>query len=213
MFLLSRSTTRGALRSAGVSRFIAMPLRLTGPHHSRRGPPPPSFYIERGTRVLRCGLAPRAWVRRSPGYLPVVVQLDAVLDPGVPALRSSLARSPHGLRLHGGDRHFPKIHWFSGLCVRFRATPFTSLRSLVLLPAFAFGRYTTERLTRPYSGGLARLRRVPSRQATIARLPHAAGAELLQDLIVGERPANHDASFFLASSTRSRSMSPSFQYS
>jgi hypothetical protein len=185
MFLLSRSTTRGDLRSAGVSRFFAMPLRPTGPHHSRRGPPSPSFYIGRGTRVLRCDLDPRAWVRRSPGYSPVVVQLDAVWDPGVSALRSSLARSPRGLRPHGKDQHIPNIRWFSGLCVRFRATPFTSLRSLVLLPAFAFSRYTTERLTRPYSGGLSRLRRAPSRQATIARLPHAAASELFEDLVMG----------------------------
>jgi len=47
--------------------------------------------------------------RRSPGYLPAVAWLDAVLDPGVSALRSSLARSPPGLLLFEGDRHFPKI--------------------------------------------------------------------------------------------------------
>jgi hypothetical protein len=35
----------------------------------------------------------------------------------------------------------------------------------------AFSRYATERLTRPYSGGLTRLLRAPSQQATIARLP------------------------------------------
>jgi hypothetical protein len=135
---LSRSSTRGDLRSAGVSRFFAMPLRPTGPHHSRRGPPPPSFYIGRSTRGLQCDLAPRASVRRSPGYLPVFEQLDAVLDPGVSVPRSSLSRSPLGLRPHGEDRHVPKSCRFSGLCVRFRAPPFTSLLSLVLLPAFRF---------------------------------------------------------------------------
>ena len=52
MFLLSRLTHRGDLRSAGISRFFATPLRLTGPHHSRRGPLLPSFYIGQDTRVL-----------------------------------------------------------------------------------------------------------------------------------------------------------------
>ena len=141
--------------------------------------------------MLRCDLAPRAWVRRSPGYSPVVVQLDAVWDPGGSALRSSLARSPRGLRPHGKDQHVPNIRWFSGLWVRFRATPFTSLRSLVLLPAFAFSRYATERLTRPYSGGLTRLRRAPSRQATIARLPHTASADLREDFVMRESSTNH----------------------
>ena len=43
MFLLSRSTFREDLRSAVVSRFIARPLRLSGPHHSRRGRPDSLF--------------------------------------------------------------------------------------------------------------------------------------------------------------------------
>ena len=38
-------------------------------------------------------------------------------------------------------------------------------------PACAFSHYTTERLTNPYSGGPIRIRRIPSQQATIARLP------------------------------------------
>ena len=37
--------------------------------------------------------------------------------------------------------------------------------------ACAFSHYATERLTIPYSGGPARLRRVPSQQATIAMSP------------------------------------------
>ena len=40
LFLPSRTTNRGNLRSAGVSRLIARPLRYTGSHHSRRGHPP-----------------------------------------------------------------------------------------------------------------------------------------------------------------------------
>ena len=72
-------------------------------------------------------------VRRSPGYLPAVGQLDAVFDPGGLALCSSVSHSPLGLRHIGKDRHAPKIWLFSGLCVRFRATPFTSLLSLIFL--------------------------------------------------------------------------------
>jgi len=60
--------------------------------------PPPSFYIGRGTRVLALRISPRALARRSPGYLPAVVHLDAVLDPGVVALHSSLTCLPLGLR-------------------------------------------------------------------------------------------------------------------
>ena len=72
-------------------------------------------------------------VRRSPGYLFAVVQLDAVFDPGGLALCSSLSHSPLGLRHIGKDRHTPKMKLFSGLCVRFRATPFTSLLSFIPL--------------------------------------------------------------------------------
>ena len=54
-------------------------------------------------------ILPRALVRRSPGYLPAVVQLDAVLDPGGLALCSSVSHSPRGLRPSEKDRHAPKI--------------------------------------------------------------------------------------------------------
>ena len=37
-------------------------------------------------------------VRRSPGYLPAVEQLDAVFDPGGLAPCSSVSHSPRGLR-------------------------------------------------------------------------------------------------------------------
>jgi len=59
---------------------------------------PPSFYIGRGTRVLALRISPRALARRLPGYLPIVVHLDAVLDPGVVSLHSSLLRTSLGLR-------------------------------------------------------------------------------------------------------------------
>jgi len=144
LFLLSRLTNRGNLRSAGISRFIAKPLQLTGSHHSRRGHPTPSFHIGHGTRVLPLRLIPQGLLdRRSPGYLHVVAQLDAVLDPGVSASHSSLPCSPHGLRPIRKDRHPPKIQDFSELCVRFRASPFTSLRSLFFLSTFAVSHYTS----------------------------------------------------------------------
>jgi hypothetical protein len=48
----SRSTNRGDLHSSGVSRFIARPLRFSGPHHSRCGHPTTYFYMSRSTRVF-----------------------------------------------------------------------------------------------------------------------------------------------------------------
>jgi len=59
-------------------------------------------------------ILPRALVRRSPGYLPAVVQLDAVLDPGGLALCSSVSHSPRGLRPFEKDRHAPKIPYSRG---------------------------------------------------------------------------------------------------
>ena len=110
VFLLSWSTNRGDLRSAGISRFFARPLRLSGPHHPRRGLLLPSFYIGQDTRVLPLRSIPQELLdRRSPGYLPAVVWLDAVYDPGVSALCSSLPHSPLGLRLVREDRLAPTI--------------------------------------------------------------------------------------------------------
>jgi hypothetical protein len=48
--------------------------------------PRPLFSIGRGTRVLPLRSFPQELLdRRSPGYLPVVVRLDAVWDPGAAA--------------------------------------------------------------------------------------------------------------------------------
>jgi len=65
-----------------------------------------------GTAIA--GDSPRALDRRSPGYLPVVAQLDAVLDPGVSVSHSSVTCSPHGLRPSQKDRHGPKKITFLG---------------------------------------------------------------------------------------------------
>ena len=172
VFLLSRSTNRGDLRSAGISRLFATPLRLTGPHHSRRGHLTPSFYIGRDTRVLPLRSIPQEHLdRRSPGCLPVVGLLDAVLDPGVPASRSSVSRSPLGLRPYREDRLFPKIHSSRGYVSDSGLHPSPRCPRASPCSVSALGFHTTERLTRPYSGGLPRLKRVPSQQAIIARLP------------------------------------------
>jgi len=92
--------------------------------------------------------------RRSPGYLPVVVRLDAVLDPGVPASRSSLPRSPHGLRPNGEDRHNPKLNGSRGYVSDSGLHPSPRRTRLSSFPAFAFSHYTTERLTNLTQEGL-----------------------------------------------------------
>ena len=158
VFLLSRSTNRGDLRSVGVSHLFATPLRLSGPHHSRRSLLSPSFYIGRGTRVLPLRSIPQELlVRRSPGYLPAVVQLDAVLDPGGSASHSSLSCPPPGLRLNGEDRHTPKLAGSRGYVSDSGLHPSPRCSRLSSFPACAFSRYSTEWLTGPYSGGLVRL--------------------------------------------------------
>jgi hypothetical protein len=153
VFLLSRSTHRGDLRSAGISRFFATPLRLTGPHHSRRGLLLPSFHIGQDTRDLR--IIPQGLlVRRSPGYLLAVVQLDAVFDPGGLALCSSVSHSPLGLRHFGKDRHAPKIADSRGYVSDSGLHPSPRCSRLSSFPACAFSHYTTGRLTNLTQEGL-----------------------------------------------------------
>ena len=155
VFLLSRSTHRGDLRSAGISRFFAMPLRLTGPHHSRRGHFLPSFYIGQNTRVLPLRLIPQGLLaRRSPGYLLVVVQLDAVWDPGVSASCSSLSHSPRGLRPFREDRHAPTLQRSRGFVSDSGLHPSPRCSRLSSFPACALSHYATERLTNLIQEGL-----------------------------------------------------------
>ena len=156
VFLLSRLTHRGDLRSAGVGRLFATPLRLSGPHHSRRGHLLPSFYIGQDTRVLPLRSIPQGpLARRSPGYLPAVVQLDAVCDPGVSASCSSLLlHSPHGLRRFRADRHFPNIQRSRGYVSDSGLHPSPRCSRLSSFPACAFSHYTTERLTNLTQEGL-----------------------------------------------------------
>jgi len=78
----------------------------------------PSVYIGRGTRVLPLRLIPQElFARRSPGYLPVVVLLDAVLDPGVAAAYSSLPSAPLSPAPNmRGSAFFPKYRFLGAMC-------------------------------------------------------------------------------------------------
>ena len=170
MFLLSRLTCRGGLRSAVITRLFAMPLRLTGPHHSRRGLPLPSFYFGQSTRVLPLRLIPQElFVRRSPGYLSVVVELDAVFDPGVSAPHSSYRAHRMACASFEGIGTFPIFICSRGYVSDSGLHPSPRPTRLFSFPAFAFSHYATERLTTPYSGGPVCSLQIPSQQATIAR--------------------------------------------
>ena len=156
IFLRSRSTSRGDLRSAGITRFIARPSRYTGPHHSRRGPSLPSFYIGQGTRGFPCWLLPQELSRRSPGYFSAVARLDAVLDPGAAASHLSLSRSPHGLLPRGGDRPSPKLNGSRGYLSDSELHPSPRrARYFSFLPFGFLSHFTTGPLTRPYPGRLS----------------------------------------------------------
>ena len=69
--------------------------------------------------------------------------------------RSSVTRLACGLRLFPGDRPTPKMRIFSGLRLRFRAfTLYLDALAYLLLKLLLSDNYTSERLTRPYSGEL-----------------------------------------------------------
>ncbi len=139
VFPLSRSTHRGDLRSAGISRFFATPLRLTGPHHSRRGLLLPSFHIGQDTRVLADD-SPRAPGSSLAWLLVCRCTARCCLRPrGVGSALVRIALTTWPAPYWKGSAH-SQNHLFSGLCVRFRATPFTSLSRLSSFPARAFSR-------------------------------------------------------------------------
>jgi hypothetical protein len=71
-------------------------------------------------------------------------------------IRKSFRISPFVIKINVNSKD--ALSWFSGLCVGLRATPFTSRTRLSDFAACAFGRYTTKRLTKPYSGGIRRIR-------------------------------------------------------
>ena len=122
--------------------------------------PTPSFYIGRGTRGTTRTDSPRA---RYVARLVTCLSSSSSMLSGTPGCRWRARRSRAYrvacARMEGiGTTHNER---FSGLRVRFRALPFTSLLSRVLLSACADSRNATERLTRPYSEGPARYRGVP----------------------------------------------------
>ena len=159
MFPLSRAIDRGDLRSAGISRFIAKPLR------SYRSPSLASASFD---RLLLCrsailGYYPSdpecftkiLWVifRCSPGYSIVVVKLDAVCDPGVSVGTRHERTFRFACAYDQGIGTFPKFTilgakgQIQGIHPSPRLTRVASNLNLL-------GRYTTGRLTGPYPGGL-----------------------------------------------------------
>ena len=158
MFLPSRAIDRGDLRSAGISRFIAKPLR------SCRSP---SLASASFGRLLPCRstilggwshergcLAKNLW-----GAFPMLAwllqcrcQARCCLRPRGAGRHSSVTRRPCCLRLLSKDRHYPKKLLSRGYGSDSEHTPFTSLDSCTTCNCQ--GRHTTGRLTNPYPGGL-----------------------------------------------------------
>ena len=143
MFLLSQSINRGSLRSAGVSRFSAKPLRLHWPPSLapassgllllRRSTILGYYPLDPGCFTKNLWAFPRlAWLLhrrcqarcclRPRGVGCVLVGSVRAAWPAPNGRGSALSQNPS----------------FSGLRVRFRASPFTSLHLLLLLSVFFF---------------------------------------------------------------------------
>ncbi len=173
MFLLSRSINRGGLRSAGISRFIAShcstPASITRDVALQH----PLFTLDAvlGYSFARVAGSPRALGSSLAWFVTCRCAARCRLRPrGVGFTLVHIALTAWPTPNRKGSARSQNCR-FSGLVSDSGQTPFTSLHSLVLLQACAFSRYTTEWLTRPYSGGLIHIRRTPSRRVTIARLP------------------------------------------
>ena len=156
MFLLLRPTSRGDLRSAGITRLIARPSRCTGPHHSRRGPSLPSFYIGQGTRGLPLAVySPRALSSLAWLLLCRCTARCCLRPRGAAASHLSLSRSPHGLLPRGGDRPGPKLNGSRGYVSDSELHPSPRrTRYSSFLPFGFLSHFTTGPLTRPYPGRL-----------------------------------------------------------
>ncbi len=139
MFLLSRAINRGDLRSAGISRFIAKPLR------SYWSPSLASASF--GRLLLRWSAIlgyypfdPRCFHQGPLGAFPMLAWLlhrrchaRCCLGPRGAGRYSSLTYLPFRLRSLGKDRHNPKIRVSRGYVSDSGHTPFTSLDSRIPL--------------------------------------------------------------------------------
>ena len=153
VFLLARSTSRGDLRSAGVSRVIARPLQHTGPHHSQRGHPLALFPHWAGYSGTYEDTRPKSRVPSLPWLLACLRAARCCLGPRG-AEGALVARARPRMACACTERIGTHPHGrFSGLRVRFRAHTLHLATLAVLLSASADSHHATERLTRPYSGG------------------------------------------------------------
>ena len=164
------------------------------------------------------GDSPRALARRSPGYLPAVVWLDAVGDPGVQlelVFQRLKVRWVHSAppvlpapTLKGSAR--PQNNVVLGATCQIQgSSPSPRHTHDLLYDITSFRRYTSERLTRPYSGELP-ARAVLSQQATIARLPNAqrSTGNGREGLRVGARAGGGQA---VGAASPHHSITPPFQ--
>ncbi len=114
MFLLSQSINRGGLRSAGVSRFIAKPLRLHWP--PSLAPAASGLLLLRWSTILGYyPLDPGCFTKnlwafpRLAWLLHRRCQARCCLRPRGAGQHSSISHFPYRLRLVARDRHNPKI--------------------------------------------------------------------------------------------------------
>ena len=126
MFPPSRAIDRGNLRSAGISRFIAIRCGCTGLHPSHRRLLAASFYIGDHTRLLssRSGmLSPRTFGVFSDARLVTPTSLSCSMLSATPGCQSALvSNAPSVLPapiIKGSAQSQNSV--FSGLWVRFRA--------------------------------------------------------------------------------------------
>ena len=133
MFPLSRAINRGDLRSAGISRFIAKPLRLHWPPSLASA----SFgrLLSRWSTILGYYPFDLGCFHQEPsGAFPTLAWLlrcrcptRCCLRPRGAEYRSSISPYPFRLRSHRKDRHAPKIPSSRGYGADSGHTPFTSL--------------------------------------------------------------------------------------
>jgi hypothetical protein len=155
--LLSRAIDRGDLRSAGISRFIAKPLRsYRSPSLASASSDRLLFTLAGHTRLLshRPGM-----LHQGPlGNFPVLAwllhrrcQTRCCLRPRGVGWHSSLTHLPFCLRLLSRDRHFPKSRILGAMGQIQGIHP--SPRLTRALSGYS-DLHATGRLTKPYPEGL-----------------------------------------------------------